>query len=119
MSSWKMSVSASWSFADVVEERDALDAVQSALVQAGGLAEYEGVGCDAADVGARDGVVGVDRVEQRLERGRAKPLGLRSHAVLAEQQPARRGGADREWHEVFHGHAVRKNRTGGCDYIHA
>ena len=59
-------------------------------------------GGDAADVGAGDGVVGVDGVEQRLERRRAKPLGLRPHAVLAEQQPARRRGADREWDEVFH-----------------
>ena len=78
--------------ADVVEERDSLDAAQSALVQTGGFAEYQCVGRDAADVRAGDGVVGVDGVEQRLERGRAKPLGLRPHAVLAVEQSAGGGG---------------------------
>jgi hypothetical protein len=62
-------------------------------------------------VSAGDGVVGVDGVEQRFERRGAKPLGLRPHVVLAEQQPARRRRANREWDEVFHAGANRKKRT--------
>jgi len=48
--------------ADVVEERDTLDAVQRALVQTAFFAEYQRVGGDPADVRARNGVVGVDGI---------------------------------------------------------
>jgi len=82
-------------------------------------------------VGSGNDVIGVDGVEQRFEGRSAEPLRLRPHVVLAEQQPARRRGADRQWDEVFHAGAIRKKRTllselgvslDGCcgsGYIHA
>jgi len=48
--------------ANIVEERDTLDATQCALVEVSGLAEYQSVYRDPANVGARLGVVGIDRV---------------------------------------------------------
>ena len=61
--------------ADVVEERDALDALALVLGEVGRVGEDERVGGDAAHVRAGFRVVGVDGVEQRLERGGGEPLG--------------------------------------------
>jgi len=50
--------------ADVVEERDALDALAFMVGEIGRVGKDEGVRGDASDVCARIGVVGVDRVEE-------------------------------------------------------
>ena len=74
--------------ADVVEQCDALDAVTRALVHVGRIGENQRIVGDAPDVGAGDGVVGVDGVEQRLERGGAEPLGVLARAAFANHQSA-------------------------------
>src|SRR5688572_11380821 len=75
---------------DVVEERDSLDTVQSLLVEPSGFAEEERVSRNTTDVSAGDGIVGVDGVEQCLERGRAKAFGVGANAMFAIKQPTRR-----------------------------
>ena len=62
--------------ADVVKERDALDArCTRARRELGGVGEDERVGGDAAHVRAGLGVVRVDGVEQRFECGGGETLG--------------------------------------------
>jgi hypothetical protein len=97
--------------ADIMEERDSLDATQSALVEVSCLAEYESVYRDPANVGARLGVISIDRVEQRLESCRAQPLGSVAQLVLAKKEAAC-CCADREWEDVLHIYALRKKCTG-------
>ena len=98
---------------NVVEQRNPLDAVLGVVIETGSLAQDEGIGRDAADVRASGGVVGIDCVEQGLERGRAEPLGVASHAVLAVEESSSGGGSSgRERHDVSHGHGFRKKRTG-------
>lgn len=79
---------------DVVKEGNPFDAMQSTLVEAGGFPEGQRVSCDASYVSACNGIVGIDGIEQGLERGGAEALGLGADAVLAKEQPAR-GRANR------------------------
>ena len=62
-----------------------LDSCSSRL---GGVGEDERIGGDAADVGAGLGIVGVDGVEQRLERGGGEALGG-SASLLASKRTRR------------------------------
>ena len=78
---------------DVVEERDALDALALVLRELGGVAEDERIGRDAPDVGAGLGIVGVDGVEQRFERRGGEPLGRLGGSARVEgalRRPRRR-----------------------------
>jgi hypothetical protein len=79
-------------FPNVMEQRYPLDAALRTLVETGGLGEDERISSDAAYVRTSGFVVGVDRVQQRLERSRAQSLGLRAKVVLAVEQAA--GGGD-------------------------
>jgi len=97
---------------DVVKERHSLDAAQGALVQAGGLAKYQRVCRNPTDMRAGLGVVCFDRIEERLESGRAQTLGTGSYRMFAIQKP-RRGGAEGKRDDVVtHGAVCRKKRTG-------
>src|SRR4051812_9963452 len=69
--------------ADVVKERNSLDAPEHPLVVSSGFAEYQRVGGDTADVGAGDGIVSVDRIKQCLQSCGAHTLGSRPQAALA------------------------------------
>lgn len=73
---------------DVVEQRDALDAAQSVLVEAGGLTENQRIGRNPTNVFPRLLVVGVDRVQQRLHGRCSESLGPGSSGVLAVEKSA-------------------------------
>lgn len=60
--------------ADIVEESDALDVVERALVQSHRVGKHQGITRDPADMRSCDGIVGIDGVEQGFERGGAEPL---------------------------------------------
>ena len=78
---------------DIVEECDTLDAAPHVLLEAGRVGEHERVRGDAADVRAGVGIVGIDGLEQRLERGGGDALrGLPSLELVPEQQRGGRGG---------------------------
>lgn len=80
--------------ADVVEERGPFDLLALRLRQIGGVGDDQRVRSDAADVRARFLVVGVDCIEQRLQRGGHHALG--SDAVAAFPHPeVAEGGAGR------------------------
>jgi hypothetical protein len=79
----------------VVKERDALDAAHVGVVEPGGVRERDRVRGDAADVGAGLRVVGVDRVEERLEGGGGETLGNASFAsALRHVERGAAGGAE-------------------------
>jgi len=96
--------------ADVVEQCYALDAVQRSFIETGRLAEDERVVRDAPHMITRDGVVGIDCIEQCLHRRRAQAFGAAAHGVLAENQAAC-GGSNRNRDDVAHGTGVRKKCT--------
>ena len=73
--------------ADVVEEGDALERAQLVLIETGGVAEDQRIAGDPPDVLSRFVVVGLDRVEQRLERGGREALG--ALATTAFEAPER------------------------------
>src|SRR5215207_8296953 len=79
---------------DVMKERHALDALALVLREIGGLAENERVGGDAAHMGPRFRVVGVDRVEDGLQCGGSEALGSAS-GLLAADQHCGGGGSGR------------------------
>jgi hypothetical protein len=58
-----------------------------------------------------DGVVGVDGVEERLERGRGKARGALGLAMLSNEEGAN-AGAEREKNRRSHVLGGGKNRTG-------
>ena len=63
------------------------------LVEAGGVGDDERVGGHAAHVHAGVGIVGLDGVEQRLERGAGEPLHGLAGAALANHERSTGGGA--------------------------
>jgi hypothetical protein len=67
---------------DVVEERDALDAAEDMVVETGGIAEDQRVSRHPSNMLSRFVVVGLDGVEDRLQRGSGKPLRGRAPATL-------------------------------------
>lgn len=88
--------------ADVVKEGDALDAAEGPLVPSRGISDDERVVGDASDVGPGLGVVGVDGVEERLERRGGHAFG-RSAGVPLVQEEGAEAGADGDGSEVGHG----------------
>jgi len=82
-------------FADVVEERDPLDAPALFFIQIGGAGEHQRVACDAADVRPRHRIVGVDGVEQRLERRGAEAFEMRRGATFVPEECTRGGSRGR------------------------
>jgi hypothetical protein len=100
--------------ADVVEERDALDASATRFIEVGGTSEDQRVGRYAPDVSTRLVVIGVDRVEQRLECGSRKSLrGLAGGGLTRGEQASDR--PDREaWnrtqHSIFFSHGVAEGK---------
>src|SRR6185369_12379969 len=96
--------------ADVVEQRDPLDAVERSLIEPGGIAKNERIARDPTHVGACYGVVGIDGIQERLHRGRPEPLGFGLGHVLPIKEPSGRQ-ANCYWYEVAHGCALRKKRT--------
>ena len=97
-------------FTDVVKERNALDAANRRLIEVGRTSERHTVGGDATHVCASDGVVGVDGVEQRLERGGGEARGALRPLVLANEESAN-AGAEGEKDRLSHGAERGKNRT--------
>ena len=78
---------------DIVEEGDTFDALALVLRELSRFTEDERVRGDAAYVRARLGIVGVDGVEQRLERCRGEPLGDAPGLLTTnEDDRSRRGG---------------------------
>ena len=69
-------------FADVVEQCDSFNAAQCMLVEAGGVAENQGVGRDTTHVFACILVIGINGIEQRLHRRRTQTLGARARGML-------------------------------------
>jgi hypothetical protein len=69
---------------NVVEECDPLEAAAGVVVQLGRASDDERVRRDAPDVSAGGVVVGVDRVEESLERCGGKTLALADFAPAAE-----------------------------------
>ena len=96
--------------ADIVEERDALDVAERALVEVGGIGEDECITSDAADVRAGFCVVRVDRAQQRFEHGGGETLGSEAALALADEQDA--GCCSRREPEIAkHGAERRKKRA--------
>jgi hypothetical protein len=71
---------------DVVEERDAFDALAFVLGEVGGLTQDEGIRRDAPDMSSSVGVIRVDRVEERLESGGREALGRLSRVLLVSKE---------------------------------
>jgi len=77
---------------DIVEEGDTFDALALVLRELGRFTEDERVRRDAAYVRTRLGIVGVDGVEQRLERCRGEPLGDAPGLLTTNEDDRSRGG---------------------------
>jgi hypothetical protein len=73
---------------NVVEEGNALDAANGGFIEARGASERHAVGGDATDVCARDGIVGIDGIEQRFECRRGESRGAFGLAVLSNEDRA-------------------------------
>ena len=73
-------------FANVVKQRDPLDAVLHSFVQVGRVREQEGVLRNATHMGARCRVVRIDGIEKGLERRRPEPLKSNPPPSLADVQ---------------------------------
>ena len=100
--------------ANVVEKRDALDASATRFVEFGGTREDQRVSRNAPDVSTRLVVVGVDRVEQRLECGSRKSLGgLAGGGLTSGEQAADRPNREpwnRAQHSIFFSHGVGEGK---------
>lgn len=73
---------------DVVEERDPLDTAPGVLIVAGRPRKDVRERRDSADVSASFRVVGINGVEQRLERGGAQPLRAGPATPFPEEESA-------------------------------
>ena len=78
--------------ADVVKERHPLDRALRMLVEVGGVGDDQRVGRHPAHVHAGVGIVGLDGVEQRLERCAGEPLHGLAGAALANHERSAGGG---------------------------
>ena len=98
---------------DVVEECHTLDAALLALVEAGRVREDERVRRDSADMGTGVGIVGIDRLEERFERGGGDAFGrLACLELVSGEQSARgdRGCTDSDRGEKSFGECHRWDR---------
>lgn len=96
--------------ADVVEQGHALDILPFVFVQLRGVGEDERVRCNTSDVGARFGIIRVDRVEEGFEARGGDPFARLTPTVLADQiRAGKDAGAESE--ESAHGEARGKIRT--------
>src|SRR5439155_13695443 len=100
----------------VVKQRTQFDRTPRLLVHTDHVGKDERVTRDAADVRAGLRIVGVDRLEQRLQRGSSEALSSTFGAVLAQQPSARANAGDKS--QTSHAVMQRKNRswTGGLMY---
>jgi hypothetical protein len=87
--------------ADVVEQRDSLDAVEHPVVELRSAPKYERVLRNAADMCAGNGVVCLNRIQERFESCRAQALGLGAPSVFMVGVGAG-GRADAERKDFFH-----------------
>ncbi len=78
-------------FTDVMKERNTLDTSLHPFVHISSLCQNECELGDSADVRAGGGVIGVDRIEDRLEGRGAKPLQPPFCASLSQVHHADRG----------------------------
>lgn len=97
--------------ANVVKERDALDAMLSSLVEVCRFGDYQRVLRNAPHVRAGRRVIRVDRVEERLQRGRSETLKSESCPSLAGEQGSGGNRSDYERSVSNHASALGKNRT--------
>ena len=88
--------------ADVVKERDALDRALARAHRARPLGDDQGVGRDSADVHAGLCVIGLDGVEQRLERGGGESLDRTVRLAFARDERASGDGAEEQWDSSVH-----------------
>ncbi len=95
---------------DVVKERDPLERAQLAVPQAGGVAKDQRVAGDSPDMLPGLMVIGLDGIEECLERGRRESLGALPASAL--QTPER--AADEGAHErgVRSHHVVNRKKWG-------
>jgi len=107
---------------DVVKERDALDAAAVAFVEVGGARKNQRVRGDATDVGAGLVIVGVDRVQKRLERRRGKSLcgapggGFTGGEERADRADGEAGNGTE--HPIFFSHGSREAQEVGDTVRH-
>ena len=83
--------------ADVVKERDALDGVAAALVESCRFGDDQRVGRHAPNMLSSFGVIGFDRVEQRLEAGGGETFDGLASCALADEKDGARRRQTREW----------------------
>src|SRR5512141_801561 len=70
--------------ADVVKESDTLDASANSLVESGCVAENQREARNPPNVRAGYGVIGVDRIQQSLQRRRSEALGMDTRTPLTD-----------------------------------
>ena len=95
--------------ADVVEERDALDAAKDVVPETSGIAEDQRIARDLTDMLAGFVVVGFDRVENRLEGGGREPFGAGTAVVL----DAPGGAEDQSGNQVSRSHQPDNRKKRG------
>jgi hypothetical protein len=92
--------------ADVMKERDALEAPAGVVVEVGGTSQDQRVRGDAPHVGAGGMIVRVDGVEQRFQRRGGESFAATDLATTAEND----GGAGSQAGEQSGAHARRERR---------